>query len=157
MKKILILNILLVLCFNSCKPKEKFERNYACSGNVSIEYEWLNKNEQDKNHIGQYKNPLNGYATYFISEFKDSLKIYVNNEFRLETFVNRRDTLDPFRYGFVFTDKKKSKPILRIESNEKKTCFDVELEKKYPIIYVKLNENGRWFLKFSNYIHSDNL
>ena len=36
------------------------------------------------------------------------------------------------------------------ESVEKGTCVEFEINKKYKIIYLFIDENGKWIVRFSN-------
>lgn len=157
MKKTIYILFLIILSFYGCKPKEKLTKNISCGGKIKLQYEWLDWDKEDKHHVVADRYFKGGFTVYFVSDFKDSLKYYVNNDFRSEMFVDRNENDEVGNYGFSFGKKGDPIPTLKIESVNKKTCFDIKLKRKYPIIYVWLNKNGEWTIRFSNFIHSDNL
>ncbi|PDS26332.1 hypothetical protein B0A77_03210 [Flavobacterium branchiophilum] len=157
MKKRTIILFLIILSVYSCKPKENIVKNVTCGGNLKVEYEWLDLDKEDRNHIVANKYFKGGFTIYFVSEYDDLFKLYVNNEFIIKKEISRTEDDKIFNSGFSFGKAEDSIPIFKVESINKKSCFDVKLNRKYPILYVWLAENGKWTIRFSNFIHSDNL
>ncbi|KGO85745.1 hypothetical protein [Flavobacterium suncheonense] len=158
MKKTIYILSLIILSFYGCKPKEKLKKNISCEGNVKLQYEWLDWDKEDKHHVVANRFFKGQFTVYFVGGFKDSLKFYVNNDFRADLEVDRKENDEVGNYGFSF-GRRTGEPIptLKIESVNRKTCFDIKLKRKYPIMYVWLNEKREWTIRFSNFNHSDNL
>jgi len=154
MKKIAQLLLGIVLITSSCKPKENIIKSKSCLGEIDFEYEWLKKKKEDRNHViaDRYSKY---YAIKFVGEYKDSVSIYLNDNLQNKMYIEKDDNEDEHNYGFTFSHLKN--PILKIESIAKKSCFNIKLDKKYPIIYVWLDKKGKWSIRFSNFYHSDNL
>lgn len=157
MKKTIYLIFLINLIFFGCKPKEKLVENVSCDGKLKSQYEWLDWNKEDRTHVVANRFFKGGFTIYFVSELKDSLKLYVNSEFRAKLDIDRSENEEELNYAFSFGKAEDSIPTVKVESESKKTCFDVKLNRKYPIVYVWLDKNGEWTIRFSNFIHSDNL
>ena len=156
MKKIIYTILLTILFLCGCKPKSEFIKNNSCSGKVKFSTEWLDSDKQDSEHL--LVKHKGGFTIYFVSKYNDSLKMYVDkNDIATDLFVDKKDNSDDFSYAFSFGSKKYPSHILKVESLQKKTCFEIKLDKKYPLIYAWIANDGQWTIRFSNFIHSDNL
>lgn len=157
MKNLIFIIAVSIFLFYGCKSKETFIKNVSCSGKVKVEYEWLDWDKEDREHVISNRFTENHFTVYFVSEYKDSLRMYIDNEYRAKSYVEKKENEEDLAYGFSFGLNKNQIPVLKIESSNQKTCFDVKMETKYPTVYIWLDRNGNWTLRFSNFIHSDKL
>ena len=157
MKKTIYILFLIFLSFYGCKPKEKLTKNISCDGTIKIQYEWLDNDKEDREHVVVGRYIKGGFTVYFASELKDSIKYSIGNTIRNKMFVDRNENDEIGNYGLKKKKKGDPIPTLKIESINRKTCFDIKLKRKYPLMYVWLNKKGEWTIRFSNFIHSDNL
>ena len=136
--------------FISCKT-EKTISNVSCSGKVLVQFERIktedsNKQKADKN--------INGCTVYFINEYDDQIEAYVNGKLEFEKYVKVNGSSDSLENYFTFGYSVNSEmPILKIQSNTQNTCFDIQIEKKYKVIYIFLSRTGKWTVRFSNIIY----
>ena len=134
----------------SCKT-EKTISNVSCSGKVLVQYdrtktEDSNKQKADKN--------INGCTVYFINEYDDQIEAYVNEKLEFEKYVKVNGSSDSLENHFTFGYSGNSEmPILKIQSKTQNTCFDIQIEKKYKVIYIFLSRTGKWTVRFSNIIY----
>jgi hypothetical protein len=152
---ILLLFGITLSFFSSCKAKATEEN--ICAENVKIEYEWLNSNEQDRDHVRlkRYSRPY--FTIYFLPKTIDSIIIYKNNELQTGMRISKIENGEIYNQAFSFGMTENKIPLIKIGFIEKNACLNIRLKRKYPIIYVLQDEKGKWLLRFSNFIHSDNL
>jgi hypothetical protein len=102
MKKRIIILFLIALSVYSCKPKENIVKNTACDGNLKVEYEWLDLDKEDKNHVVANRFFKGSFTIYFVSEYKDLYKLYINNEFIIKKEIDLTENDEIFNSGFSF-------------------------------------------------------
>lgn len=145
--KIYIFNFTFLILFG-CVSQEKLIKNISCEGNIVLQYDKIKRNDLGKPLAN--KN-LNAFNVYFIGDFNDSIQSYVNNKLYFENFLQTNNNSDKITNGFGYNYSKDSKiPVLKIISKSKKTCFDLEVNKKYKLIYVFISNEGKWTVRFSN-------
>lgn len=148
MKKFIV--VFLLCFFISCKT-EKSISNISCDGKVSVQYD-RNKPE-DRNKPKANKN-INGCTVYFINEYDNQIEAYVDGKLKFEKYLKISDSSDSLENYFAFGYAENTEiPILKIKSKSQNTCFDIQIEKKYKLIYVFLSRNGKWTVRFSNIIY----
>jgi len=138
--------LLLITCL-SCKTRQA-DSNISCGGKVTIQYE--RNNEENKNKPKANKN-IQGSIVYFVNEYDDDIEVYVDDKLYFEKHIKidaGSDSLDEyFGVGYQHTTKL---PILKVKSKTQNTCFDIEMNKEYKLIYVFLSRDGKWIVRFSN-------
>tara|TARA_R110002012_G_scaffold318888_1_gene538034 strand:+ start:560 stop:1021 length:462 start_codon:yes stop_codon:yes gene_type:complete len=148
MNRILIILITLTFSVLSCKVSEKITENLSCDGNIEIQY--------DRTKLFGNDNPkadrkLDAFQVIFLSDFDENIKAYINNKLVFDEYVTRGPNSHSLENTFGYNYKSDLKiPILKVESVEKGTCVDFEINKKYKIIYLFIDENGKWIVRFSN-------
>ncbi|MDO8316250.1 MAG: hypothetical protein Q7T12_01875 [Flavobacterium sp.] len=148
MNKINYLVFLILLLTLGCKTHEKTIKNISCSGEVILQYDRIKYS--DRNKPKAHKN-LETFTVYFLSEYKDSIQGYVNEKLIYENYINQRDSDDDNNKYFNYNYSKDTKiPILKIRLVNKLTCFDIQIDKRYKLIYVWLDRNEKWLVRFSN-------
>lgn len=131
----------------SCSSKEKIVKNISCEGNISVQYDRL----KPKNSGIVSKQNLQAFTVYFLYEFNDVIKGFVNNELKYEKKLNLSGSSDALEEYFGYNYSKDSEtPILKVISETKKTCFDIRIDKRYKVIYVYFSKDGKWTIRFSN-------
>lgn len=94
---------------------------------------------------------LNAFQVIFLSDFDENIKAYVNDKLVFEEYVKIGTESHSIENTFGYNYESDLKlPILKVESTEKGTCFDIEINKNYKIIYLFIDENGKWIVRFSN-------
>ncbi len=148
MKKFIL--IFLLFFFISCKT-EKSINNLSCGGKVSVQYDRIKA--EDRNKPKADKN-VNGCTIYFINEFDDEIEAYVDGKLKFEKYLKISGGSDSLENYFAFGYAENTEmPILKIKSKTQNTCFDIQVEKKYKLIYVFLSRDGKWTVRFSNIIY----
>lgn len=138
---------LLLTVIISCKPTERFTNNISCGGKLIIQYDGINYKRNTKPTITKDSKII---TVIFLSEYKDSIRGYVDNKLTYNEFVDQRDYNDSNNYNFSKPYPKNSTPKIKIESTTQKTCFDIEVDKRYSFVYVWLLEKEKWQIRFSN-------
>jgi hypothetical protein len=148
MNRIFLILITLLSSVSSCKISKKITENLSCEGNIEIQY--------DNSKLLGNDNPkadkkLDGFQVIFLSDFDENIKAYVNEKLIFDEYVKIGTESHSIEntFGYSYKSDKKS-PILKVESIEKGTCFDIEIDKKYKIIYLFIDEKGKWIVRFSN-------
>jgi hypothetical protein len=97
------------------------------------------------------KNELKAFTVYFLNEFNDSIKGFVNNKLYFDKFLKITGSNDNLNNYFGYNYSKDINiPNLKIVSKTKNTCFDIEIDKRYKLVYVFLSKEGKWTVRFSN-------
>jgi hypothetical protein len=136
-----------VIFFFGCKTEESIN-NISCGNKVSVQYDRIKS--EDKNKSKARKN-FEGCAVYFINQYDDEIEAYVNGKLSFDKHIKIDGSSDKLEYFFAFGCPKKSMmPILKVKSKTQNTCFDIQIKKKYKIIYVFLSREGKWIVRFSN-------
>nr|WP_315163146.1 hypothetical protein [uncultured Flavobacterium sp.] len=149
MKKFII--IFIFSFFISCKT-EKSISNISCHGKVSVQYDRIKR--EDRNKPKANKN-INGCTVYFINEYDDQIEAYVGGKLKFEKYLKISDSSDSLENYFAFGYAENTEmPILKIKSKTQNTCFDIQIEKKYKLIYVFLSRSGKWTVRYSNLIYN---
>ncbi|TQI71227.1 hypothetical protein JM79_2154 [Gramella sp. Hel_I_59] len=140
--------ILLILLFSvsSCKTSDKFLNNISCNGDLTIQWDRkvINENPRadKKSHY---------FQVIFLSDFNERIKGYVNDKLVFDEYVKIGADSHKIDRTFGYNYQKDFKtPVLKVESIQKGTCFDIKIDKSYKIIYLFIDENGKWIVRFSN-------
>ena len=148
MNRFYIILISLLFSVSSCKVSEKITENISCGGNKTVQYD---KTKLFDNHNPKADRKLDAFQVIFLSDFDENIKAYVNEKLVFNEYVKRGTDSHSIENTFGYNYKTDSKlPILKVESIEKGTCVDFEINKKYKIIYLFIDENGKWIVRFSN-------
>lgn len=146
MKKIIYLSFIINIILG-CKAQEKIMTNISCKGNVVIQYEKGRHDEKDRPHADVN---LNAFTVYFINEYDDDIQAFVNDKLYYDKHLKIEGGEDSLKEYFGYNYSKDSKKtILKVLSKTDNSCFDVEVDKKYKLIYV-FKSNSRWTVRFSN-------
>jgi hypothetical protein len=142
------LYFLVILVIYGCSSKGKVIKNITCPGEVTIQYEKIKKSDKGKTFA---KKDLKNFMVYFLYDFNDTIQCYVNDNLQYEKFLKLDGSSDKHNdyFGYDYSKEQKN-PILKIISKNKKTCFDIEIDKKYKIIYIYIDDKGKWTIRFSN-------
>jgi len=141
--------ILLILLFSvfSCKTSEKLVTNISCNGDLTVQ--WDKRKAKNKNPRADKKSHY--FQVIFLSDFDERIKAYVNNKLVFDEYV--KIGADSHRidrtFGYNYQNDTKT-PILKVKTIEKETCFDIEIDKNYKIIYLFIDKNGKWIVRYSN-------
>jgi len=142
------LYLLLILIIYGCSSQEKVINNITCPGQVTLQYDIVKKSDKGKPIA---KKGLNAFTVYFINEFNDSIQGYVNDKLYYDKYLKTSSNSDNLNESFGYNySKDKKAPILKLISKTKKTCFDIEIDKKYKLVYVFITNEGKWTVRFSN-------
>jgi hypothetical protein len=142
------LYLLVILIIYGCSSQEKVIKNITCLGEVTLQYDKVKKSDKGKPIA---KKDLNAFTVYFINEFNDSIQGYVNDKLYYDKYLTIDSNSDNLKDSFGYNYSKDQKtPILKIISKNKKTCFDIEINKKYKLIYVFIDDKGKWIARLSN-------
>lgn len=148
MYRILIILITLIFSVASCKVSEKIAKSISCDGNIEIQYD---RAKLFGNHNPKADRKLDAFQVIFLSDFDENIKAYVNDKLVFDEYVKIGTESHSIENTFGYNYKSDLKlPILKVESIEKGTCFDIEIDKKYKIIYLFIDKNGKWIVRFSN-------
>ena len=94
---------------------------------------------------------LDAFQVIFLSDFDENVRAYVNEKLIFNEYVKIGTESHSIENTFGYNYKSDLKlPILKVESMEKGTCFDIEINKNYKIIYLFIDKNGKWIIRFSN-------
>lgn len=142
------LYLLVILIIYGCSSQEKVIKNITCLGEVTLQYDKIKRSDKGKPIA---KKDLQAFMVYFLYDFNDTIQGYVNNELKYEKFLKLDGSSDIHNdyFGYNYSKDQKT-PILKIISKNKKTCFDIKIDKKYKLIYVFIDEKGKWAVRFSN-------
>lgn len=141
--------ILLISLFSvfSCKTSEKLVTNTSCNGDLTVQ--WDKRIAKNKNPRADKKSHY--FQVIFLYDFDERIKAYVNDKLVFDEYV--KIGADSHRidvtFGYNYQNDSKT-TILKVKSFEKETCFDIEIDKNYKIIYLFIDENGKWIVRFSN-------
>jgi len=145
MKQFIIL--LVIFLSISCKT-EKAIKNVCCGGNVAIQYDRIKWEDRNK---PKAKKSTEGCIVYFINEYDDQIEAYVNGKLSFDKYIKLDGSSDHLENYFSFGyHNNPIMPILKIKSKTQNTCFDIQIKKKYKLIYVFLSRDGKWTVRFSN-------
>jgi hypothetical protein len=148
MNRIFIILITLLFSISSCKVSEKIVENLSCEGNLEMQYDRTKLFGND-NPKADKKSDV--FQVIFLSDFDENIKAYVNDKLVFDEYVKIGTESHSIENTFGYNYESDSKtPILKVESVQKATCIDFEIDKKYKIIYLFINENGEWIVRFSN-------
>ena len=140
---VLIISSIIV----NCSSKSRMINNVSCKGLVNLQYD-INKNG---NGYPLANKNSNAFTVYFLNDFKDSIQGFVNNKLYYNKYLKLDGKSDNMKDYFGYNYSKDiTTPILKIESKSRNICFDIEIDKKYKLIYVFLSEDGKWTVRFSN-------
>jgi hypothetical protein len=138
--------ITLTLILLGCKAKEKVVESIACKNSYTIQYD----NKRDNYYPLAPKN-MKSTTVYFIDEYDDDIKGFINEEQVFNQHVKMSGNEDGLSYNFICKiSDKEALPTIKIESTTQNTCFDFKVDKKYKLVYVYLSRNGKWTIRFSN-------
>jgi len=142
------LYFLAILIIYSCSSQEKVVKNISCPGEVTLQYDKVKKSDRGKPIA---KKDLKNFMVYFLYDFNDTIQGYVNNKLKYEKFLKLDGSSDKHNdyFGYNYSKDQKT-PVLKIISKNKKTCFDIEIDKKYKLIYVFIDDKSKWTARFSN-------
>lgn len=129
-------------------------RNGKCDSIVKIQYDKITR--EDRRSNGIEKSNKKSFVVKFMSEFRDSIRVYVNNKLEFNDYVNSDEVTGDSNkvFGYDYSNSSEN-VVLKFESRERGICCLVNLNKKYKIIYVFIDKTGNWIVRFSNvhYIH----
>lgn len=131
-----------------CSSQEKVLKNISCPGEITLQYDKIKRSDKGKPIA---KKDLQAFTVYFINEFNDSIQGYVNNKIQYDKYLKingNSDKLNDF-FGYNYSKDEKT-PVLKLISKTKNTCFDIEINKRYKLIYVFITNEGKWTVRFSN-------
>src|SRR5690606_25091829 len=143
----------VLFSFESCKPQERVVESISCQENIIIQYDKTTVEAKKEGRTADKK--LEAFTVYFLNDFDDYVKGYVNNKLLFDEKIQTNNiTSDTDKYFGYNYSKDIESPILKISINEKE-CFDVEIDKRYKLIYVFLTKEGKFIVRFSNqyYLH----
>lgn len=131
----------------SCQSNRKLIKNTPCNDNIIVQYDKVKKGDEEKPKAD--KN-LKSFSVYFLSSYKDSIQGIVNGKKVFEKYLdidgNSHNMSNYFYYDY---SKDNGNSILKINSVKDKSCFEIEVDKKYKLIYV-FKEDTKWMVRFSN-------
>jgi hypothetical protein len=140
--------IFLFIVILGCASKERTIKNISCLGEVTLQYDKIKNSDKGKPIA---KNELKAFTVYFLNEFNDSIKGFVNNKLYFDKFLKITGSNDNLNNYFGYNYSKDINiPNLKIVSKTKNTCFDIEIDKRYKLVYVFLSKEGKWTVRFSN-------
>lgn len=137
-----------MIVFTRCKTENLIIDSISCSEKIILQYDKIKKGDKRKPIA---KKELNTFTVYFVNTFNDSVKGYVNNELLYDKFIKTEDSSDNLKnyFGYNYSNDSKT-PVLKIVSKNKNQCFDLEINKKYKLIYIFTTTDGKWIVRFSN-------
>ena len=149
MTKSLIIVIIVILTIAvGCKSLDRLVSNISCSGEITVQYDRIKPSDKDKPKADK---DLDAFIVYFLSDFNDSIRAYVNDKIVFDQQVEigaDSHSLENF-FGYNYS-KDSSVPILKVVSLTREICFDIPIDKDYKLLYVFLNDDGEWTVRFSN-------
>lgn len=151
---ILLLPIISLILI-SCGSQEKVVQSIECKEQVVVQYE--NASAQAKKEGLEANKKRNSFVVFFLNDFNHQVKGFVNDELLFdENISTNSSTSDTNKYfGYEYT-KDKTAPVLKVSIPSENKCFDIEIDKRYKLIYVFLTREGNFIVRFSNqhYIHN---
>jgi hypothetical protein len=145
--KLYFLGIVALILFG-CASQEKVIKNINCSGEVVLQYDKIKKSDKGKPIANK---DLKAFTVYFINDFNDSIQGYVNDRLCYDKYLKINSNSDNLKDSFGYNYSKDEKtPVLKVISKTKKICFDIEINKKYKLIYVFITNENKWTVRFSN-------
>lgn len=146
LKSKIIFIIIISTIFIGCKTQNIITESISCKSNYTTQYD----NKRDNYYPLADKNMMST-TVYFIDEYEDNIKCYINEELVFEKHVRIYPNSDRLHDNFICRiSKEKTLPTIKIESTTQNTCIDLKVNKKYKLIYVYLSRNGEWIVRFSN-------
>jgi hypothetical protein len=137
-----------VLMIVGCASQEKVLKNISCSGEITLQYDKIKRSDKGKPIA---KKDLKAFTVYFINEFNDSIQGYVNNSLHYDKYLKLDGNSDNMKNSFGYNYSKDiNTPVLKIVSKTRNICFDLEIDKRYKLIYVFFTNDGKWTVRFSN-------
>lgn len=131
-----------------CKSQDKVIDSVSCQRKVKVQYDRIKSSDRDKPKadIG-----LEAFTVYFLSDFNDSIRAYVNNNLVFDQkVINGADSHSLENYFGYNYSADTSIPILKVESLTRNTCFDIPIDKNYKLAYLFLSGEDEWTIRFSN-------
>ncbi|QYS85996.1 hypothetical protein JJC03_13280 [Flavobacterium oreochromis] len=142
-----LISFLTLTTLISCSPTQQTIKSISCNNSITIQYDKPLKSQK----ISSEDIKKQGFVVIFLQSFNDSIKAFVNNKIYYDKFLKTASNSDNHTNYFGYSYKNdKIVPILKIESISKKSCFDLQINKKYKRIYVFLSDEGNWTVRFSN-------
>jgi len=149
MKKLLILLGLSVLSI-SCAQQKQLVNSLSCQNKIAVQYD--NSKAKGAMATGNKKSVV----VFFMNDFNDKIKGFINGKQRFSGEVLTNETSGKSDKNFTYDySNDKSLPILKIEK-EDGGCFDIEVKKRYKLIYIFYDSNQGWIVRFSNKYYVDN-
>lgn len=127
----------------------------ACDLPVEIQYDRITRQDR-RSHLVELSKSKS-FVVKFVSDFNDSVKVFINNHLEFEDFVitDPVSTQSDKYFAYNYTEKKDDNILIQFSSATRGNCRCVLYNRKYRILYVFLNSSGVWTVRFSNvhYLH----
>lgn len=141
-----IIFIIISITLISCKTQNIVTESISCKNNYIVQYD----KKRDNYYPLADKNMMST-TVYFIEEYNDEIKCYINEELVFEKHLKTPSNSDRLHDNFICKiSKDKTLPTIKIESTTQNTCIDLKVNTKYKLLYVYLSRNGEWIVRYSN-------
>ena len=138
-----------------CGAQETVVNSISCNENITVQYDKVSfRAKQEGLRTDKNKD---SFVVHFLNDFDVNVKGYVNDKLLFnERVTTRQSTSESGKYFGYNYSKDSINPILKISLLDKDKCFDIEIDKKYKLIYIFLTKNNKWIVRFSNeyYLHN---
>lgn len=140
------------------------EGGILCCGQTDGEVDCVNKPAIQFDRIrladrieGKVQRSTGTCVLRFMSEFNDSIRVFVNDTLRFKDHVKTNQMIsDADKFVVVSYAKSKMKgKQLRVTIEDRRSCCSFYLKRRYAFIYIFMSEPDHWTIRFSNvsYVH----
>jgi len=139
--KYLLISLLLL----GCSGRNRLDKNDSCPVRPIIQLEKTDSTDRPTADLN-----LKSFVVYFLNDFNDSIKGYVNTKLYFNDYVQTNKTSGSSEkyFGYDYSKDTLSATVLKVVGQ--KSCFEVEVDRRYKLIYVFKNQDQEWTVRFSN-------
>lgn len=142
-----VLSILFIILLTDCSAQSTVK----CEGKYEIQYEKTTSKTKKDGYESDTK--LEAVAVEFLNHFNHKIKGYVNGDLVFDNTVVTDDVtgISGQSFGYNYSNDG-DLPTIKLDV-EGVGCFEVEVSKKYKLIYVFLTSENKIIVRYSNTIY----
>jgi hypothetical protein len=153
MKNTIVIFLIAILAdVLGCRAQKSVDA--TCSQKPEIQYDRVSRADRK---AGLVERSEGAFIVRFMNDFKDSIRVYVNDSLRFDDYVltDQMTSQTDKVFGYRYPKHGAKKAILKIGSQTQDSCCIVEVKEGYKFVYVFMTEPNHWIVRFSNvnYIH----
>lgn len=145
--KFVILSLLMITF--GCSTRKGMQTLDSCHGPLEVQFERVSTNDSSGRPIADLK--LKSFVVHFLNDFEDSVYAFVNEKLIFKDYVqtNQASGSAEKYFGYDYSNDKSNSLVLKVVGS--KSCFKVNVNKKFKVIYLFKSPENQWTVRFSNF------